>query len=344
MELNLKSKTFAIPATLIVAAVMITGAFMFSQGSIVNSADDITFVQVTDGAYSYDTMRGTFDDSYSGVHSDTARIGEYRISFDPQESGAAYGSHDTDSCFAVPKVTRNGEAVDDYNLQDNKIIIYSSWADRSGSDNRVQQYGDLEAMFANAFYMENAVYRGTYYGVQTCYGPFNQYNLDVDFDAVSMTAEAPKNVSEGEPVEVDVRFENQWRPLRADIQGEACTSDSLCEEFSREGVEIPEGGRTVTVDAIQPAENFTGDISVDVGGRIGLDTEEFTVEGVAVDCDSDGDYEDPSTCSMIQFGELESGKVVNVLTEPEEPPKPDSNLEEFFSSLLSSLWEILSYG
>lgn len=335
-------KTAAILLTPVVLMVLVFAAFTFSQGSIVDSSkqEEITFYHVTDGAYSYDKFQDNFDQNYAGVHGDTARVGNYEFILDPQESNAAYGSYGSDSCFAVPRVERRGQVVDDYSLQENPIVRYSSWVEKEGTDNRVQQYGDIEARFANPFYMENAVAWGTYYGVQQCYGPFNRYNLDVNFDQISMEAEAPENVTEGEPVKVDVRFENGWKPLKADLNGEACISDKYCSEFSKEDVSVPVGGTTVTVEAAKPASNFTGEVSVDMGGSLGMDMSSFQTKNVVTDCDGDGTKEDASQCDVVQIAKLEGDQVVNVVPEQEEPPLGLGMVEK----ILSSLWKILTYG
>ncbi|QSG08945.1 hypothetical protein HSR122_1554 [Halapricum desulfuricans] len=232
--------------------------------------------------------------------------------------------------------------IDDYDLQNNPIVRYSSWVDKDSTDNRNVDYGDVEARFAVAFYMEEAVHYGTYYGVQQCYGPFNNYVLDVPFDEISMTTDAPENVTEGEPVEVDVRFENDWKPLEADLNGEACIS-GYCSEFSRENVSIPTGGRTIDVEVAEPVSNFTGDVSVDMGGTLGLDMEEFRTENVATDCDGDGEKEDASTCSTVKIADLEGSQVVNVVRAPEEPPE-DSGLFEEVLQMLQPVIKILTFG
>jgi len=341
VELDPKSKTFVIPATLLTVVVLVAAAFTFTQGTFVESSkqEEITFYHVTDGAYSYDQLQDTFDQGYAGVHGDTARVGDYRFVLDPQESNAAYGKYDTDSCFAVPRVERNGQVVDEYSLNGNPIVDYSSWVEEDDTDNHEQSYGNVEAQFAKPFYKETSVWRGTYFGMDACYGPLNRYSIQVPFEQLSMTADAPENVSEGEQVVVDVRFENGWKRLEADLTGEACIS-GLCSEFSRSNVSVPVGGRTVSVEAAEPVVNFTGEVSVDVGGQLGLDMREFEAENVVTDCDGDGENEDASRCSTVQIAELDGGQVVNVVPAPEEPPS-DSG---FLDNLLQSLIQFLTAG
>lgn len=341
VELDPKSKTFAIPATLIGLVLLVGAAFTFTQSTFVESSkqEEITFYHVTDGAYSYDQLQDTFDQSYAGVHGDTARVGDYRFVLDPQESNAAYGKYDTDSCFAVPRVERNGQVVDDYSLNGNPIVDYSSWVDKEDSENNEADYGDLKAVFAQPLYKESSVWRGSYFGMDACYGPLNRYSIQVPFDGLSMTAEAPENVTEGEQVVVDVRFENGWKPLEADLTGEACIS-GYCSEFSRSNVSIPVGGRTVSVEAAEPVANFTGEVSVDVGGQLGLDMQEFETENVVTDCDGDGENEDASRCSTVQIAELDGGQLVNVVPAPEEPPSDSGFLDGFLQPLI----RFLSFG
>jgi len=183
VELDPKSKTFAIPATLLAVVVLVAAAFTFTQSTFVESSkqEEITFYHVTDGAYSYDDLQDTFDQSYAGVHGDTARVGDYRFVLDPQESNAAYGKYDADSCFAVPRVERNGQVVDDYSLNGNPIVDYSSWVDKEDSENNEASYGDLTAVFAQPLYRETAVHWGTYYGVDTSWPPTSTETSPVKF-------------------------------------------------------------------------------------------------------------------------------------------------------------------
>lgn len=331
---------------MILAGIVIASAWFFVQGSIVpdSKVDSISFYHLTDGAYAYDRMQDTFNEEYAGVHGDNARVGDYRFILDPSASNSAYGKYGTDSCFAVPRVERNGQVIDDYSLQNNPIVRYSGWVDKQSTDNRVQQYGEIEATFAVAFFMEEAVYYGTYYGVEQCYGPFNQYSLTVPFEEISMQSQAPSNVTEGEPVNVDFRFENGWKPLIADLRGEACISDNYCSSFSRENVPVPVGGTTVAVEAADPVSNFTGDVSVDFEGTLSLDMERFQAENVVVDCNGDGELQDASECSELKIAELQGDELVNVIPDPEEPPNQGGGVFTFISRVITGIVRFLSFG
>lgn len=337
---DLKDRKLAYIGVPLFLIVLLGAAFTFTQGSIVpeSQVERITFYHITDGAYAYDRLQDTFDDYYAGVHGDNARVGEYRIVLDPFAANAAYGNYGTHSCFAVPRVEKNGQVIDDYSLQDNPIIRYSPWVDETGTDNRNQQYGDLEALFAVALYMDNVVHYGNYYGVEQCYGPFNQYSIQVPFDEISMSSEAPVNVTEGESVEVEALFENSWKPLQADIRGESCIG-GYCSEFSKSNVSIPVGGRTVTLEVGEAVENFTGEVSVDMGGTLGLDMDEFQTRNVVTDCDGDGVNENASRCSTVKIAELGGDEVVNVIPEPEEPPEAGPGI---IDRVLGLVWNILS--
>lgn len=293
---------------IVVGAIALTGTTPFSFAAD-TQRDSISFVQVTDGAYSYDQLRDVFDTRYAGVHSDTAQIGDIHI------DSSMYGrTSDGEGCFVNPQVTRNGQAVDDYNIDDS-IDIYPSLSDRESTDNQEGTYGDLDAEFANPFYMDTQVYLGTFYGVSRCYGPMNRYELAVPFDQISNTVTVPDTAEADEQIAVEYRFSNQWTRLEADLEAEVCIGNQFCRTVSRENASVPVGQSTATVTFTPDA---SGQVTVDAIGQLGIDPDTYPVEDVAVDCNGDGTRQDPTTCDMITVADIRGGDVVRI----RQPPAP----------------------
>jgi hypothetical protein len=281
----------------------LSGSLSIAEGS---QRDSIKFFQVTEGAYSYEDMKPVFDGKYAGVNSDQAVIGDMMI------DSSQYGlTSDNNGCFTNPKVSIDGEEVDKYSLN-SAIYEYTSWTDdeSSSQEYRSQTFDNgISAVFANPFYMETDVYWGYFQGIESCHGPFNRYEMPVDFDSISNTVEAPETVSEGESFTVDYRFENGWRPLKTNVSTQVCIGD-LCRTVEKTGQEVPVGGRTVSL-SITP--ETSGEVSIDADGVVGLDTSSMRFEGVSTDVDGDGDMENPNNHGMIKIGEIEGSQVVDVV-------------------------------
>jgi len=279
------------------------GSLSIAEGS---QRDSIKFFQVTEGAYSYENMKSVFDGKYAGVNSDVAVIDDMRI------DSSQYGlTSNENGCFTNPKVTIDGEEVDKYSLN-SAIYEYTSWTDdeSSSQEYRSQTFDNgISAVFANPFYMESDVYWGYFQGIESCYGPFNRYEMPVDFDSISNSVEAPETVTEGETFTVDYVFENGWRPLKANVSAQVCIGD-LCRTVEKNIQEIPVGGGTVSL-SVTPESS--GEVSVDASGVVGLDTSSIRFEGVSTDVDGDGDMENPNNHEMIKIGEIEGSEIVDVV-------------------------------
>jgi len=305
--------------------------FLGDNLSIAESSqrDSIKFFQVTEGAYSYENMRSVFDGKYGGVNSDKAQIGSLKI------DSTQYGlTSDDNGCFTNPRVTLNGETVDKYSLND-AIYEYTSWTDdeSSSGEYRSEEYGNgVKATYANPFYMESDVYWGYFQGIENCHGPFNRYELPVDFESISNTVEAPEKVSEGESFTVDYVFENGWKPLKTDVSAEVCVGD-LCRTVEKEDVSVPVGGKTV---GLEVTPETSGSVEVEADGEIGLDASKIRLSGVGVDADGDGSMEDPGNVSMIKIGEIEGNQVVEVVPRLESLSFDD--LRYNFSRWVDFIW------
>ncbi|WP_049937206.1 hypothetical protein [Haloplanus natans] len=264
----------------------------------------ISFYHLTDDAGSTQALHQNLKDTYPGTFSDVAKLGKYR--FDLSMRGLTSGG---DGCFLVPKVKKNGVEIDQFNLQDNKITSYSGWADKDGTGRVEKTYGDYKASFGNTLYMDESVYYGTYYGVQSCEGAFNKYEMEIPWNKISVETNTPKKSQADNPVALTYTFHNQWKPMEADLEAEVCIGNGLCKTVRKENVSVPVGTSASTI-SLTP--NATGELKTDFGGSIALDMEHLRVEGLSVDCDNDGSNERPSKCSSIEIGEIQGSDVVKL--------------------------------
>ncbi|WP_276273613.1 hypothetical protein [Haloarcula litorea] len=266
--------------------------------------ESISFYHLTDDAGTTQALHETLKNKYPGTFTDVAKLGKYR--FDLSMRGLTSGS---DGCFLVPKVKKNGVEVDQFNLQENKITSYSGWTDKDGTGRVEKTYGDIKASFGNALYMDSVVYYGTFYGVDSCEGAFNTYELEIPWDKISVETSTPEKSQADNPVALTYNFHNQWRPMEADLEAEVCVGNGLCKTVQKEDVSVPVGTSATTI-SVTP--NASGELKTDFGGSVALDMEHFRAEGLSVDCDNDGSNERGSQCSSIEIGEIKGSDVVKL--------------------------------
>lgn len=265
--------------------------------------ESISFYHLTDDAGTTQALHETLKNKYPGTFTDVAKVGKYR--FDLSMRGLTSGG---DGCFLVPKVKKNGVEVDQFNLQDNKITSYSGWTDKDGTGQVEKTYGDIKASLG-LLYMDEVVYYGTFYGVDSCEGAFNTYEMEIPWNEISVETSTPEKSQANNPVALTYTFHNQWRPMEADLEAEVCIGNGLCKTVRKENVSVPTG---TSATSISVTPNATGQLKTDFGGSVALDMEHFRVEGLSVDCDNDGSNERASQCSSIEVGEIQGSDVVKL--------------------------------
>lgn len=340
--MDLDKKQAGVLGILAVLLVVIVVAGMnFQPGTIVESSqvDEITFYHVTDGAYAYENLQDNFDENYAGVHGDVAMIGAYTF-----DSTQYYNISGRDGCGMNPKATRNGETLDSYSLN-NDIEQYPSQSqyDSTPNDQRKEDYGEISAWYGAPYYLYADVYWGYYLGLERCYGPMNRYTMQVPFDEISAKVETPGNITEGEPLEATVRFENGWRQLKANLSAEVCVRESFCKTVDRNNIEVPPGSVSIDLVAASAEEtNATGEMRVDLSGTIGLDLSDMKTQNVVVECNGEGSKENASECVSVKIGEISGEGVTTVLERPEEPPS-NEGLGTLISKIITRIIQFLTF-
>ena len=240
---------------------------------------------------------GNQQSKYPGTFTDAAQVGQY--TFDVSNL-----FNQNTECAFEPVVKRNGEAVDDYSL-DNQIT--QGFNSRSGD--RTKTYPPLEVTHAVTMYTDAYVYRGDFFGMTNCYGTFSTYRLPVPTESIQADVSVPEKAVAGETVTVTVEVQNTWRPLQTKLTSELCVDGSFCTEKNRSDIDIGRGQRTVEIPY---TVDRAGELSVDVSGPIGLDMSRYPVSGLSADCDRDGQNEPAAQCEMIAVGEVTGSGVTAV--------------------------------
>lgn len=267
-----------------------------------STREDITFYHLSEnGATVTDSLRDTMETAYPGTFTDTAQVGLYTFDVSQEYTYNEY-------CALDPIVKRNNVVIDEYS-HTNEIQTYASNVEKDDTANKVQHYGEFTAKFATPHYMDKYVYRGTFYGITDCHGTFNRYELAVDHDAIAVDVSTTEKAVQGQPVTATVHVNNAWKPLRADLETRICIDGSFCQTLTRDDVPLPRGTSTVEFTY---TPKTAGDVTATVSGPVGLDLQQYTAEGVAVDCTGDGTKQDPATCRMITIGEVTGSGVTAV--------------------------------
>lgn len=273
-------KTIAVIGLFLIVAVVATNPFSVAM----DRGDSIKFYHLTPNAgVGNPTLQENLKEIYPADWESTAELEGY--DFDLSTIGV---QSDGRGCMMVPEVTKNGQEVDDYDLQENKL---------TGSD--TSTFGDIEATFARTFYQDS------YWGYTLGCGAFNVYELDIPDNAVSNTNEAPEKVKEGETFLLKYRFDNNWKQMEADLRPEVCYSGGACKSFNRT-VDVYEGQ---SVKTFEFTASNPGEITTSFDGELFLNADRMEIDSLSVDCDGDGDAEKGSSCSRIKIGTISGEEV-----------------------------------
>lgn len=245
---------------------------------------------------------------YEAISNDIT-IGDYSIETQMETRNQA--------CAMDVEIAKDGSQIDSFT-----VVDAASLSDYAEDKNKGwREYGNIEVKFGNPTYSDNEVWRGNVYGM-TCGGMFNRINYQIDWDEISMDAEAVEK-PEKDKIEVGLVGENNWEDLDVDAKVEMCVAEGFCREQVIDQ-SIDDNGSFV-VDKTFP---YAEDYEFDIDGNISLSLDDFPIKGLGTGESKASQMESIRVGSINADEDITVVEAINKVRESGGTESPENTTEE----------------